>query len=74
MSAKPAPMVCVTDDELFEALRASKVLRESGADSPEFVESLKCALKTQAARKARQEKIALLWAQPLGVNEWEKVQ
>jgi hypothetical protein len=26
MSAKPAPMVCVTDDELFEALRASKVL------------------------------------------------
>lgn len=73
MVNKPAPMVCVTDDELFEALRASKVLRESGVDSPEFVESLQVALKTQAARKARQEQIALAWAN-VKMTEGAKVQ
>jgi hypothetical protein len=74
MSAKPAPMVCVTDEELLAALRATKALKEGGEDSPDFRRLLRIALDLVAKRDARERQIALLWAEPLMTNEWEKVQ
>jgi hypothetical protein len=35
---------------------------------------LKDVLRIVAEREARERQIALLWAQPLMTNEWEKVQ